>query len=113
METLKLRRIQEPSRIERLLEAYVSRAGILPGDSYQIRDRSGLPQCLRSVIAKAIEQGEVWSCWTRGSKIWLFTCHMPLSTSREHGAPVLEVHQYGEDAELKDSGIWRYDPMGT
>ncbi len=113
METLKLRRIQEPSRIESLLQAYVSRACILPGDSHQVRDPRELPQCLRAVIARVEERGEVWSCWTRGSKIWLFTCHMPLFASRERGAPVLEVQQYTEDAELKDSGIWRYDALGT
>jgi hypothetical protein len=113
METLKLRRIQEPSRIESLLQAYVLRARVLPGDAYPVRDPRELPSTLRAIVARAEEHGEVWSCWTRGSKVWLFTCHMPLSASRERGAPVLEVHQYGEDAELRDSGIWRYDPLGT
>lgn len=113
METLRLRRIQVPSRVERLLHAYVLRAGSLPADAYQIRDTSELPKLLRSVLVRAIEQGEVWSCWARGSQLWLFTCHMSLPLSREHGAPVIEVHRYGEDAELEDSGIWRYDLKGT
>jgi hypothetical protein len=37
METLRLRRIQQPSEVERLLEAFVSRGGVLPKDCYQIR----------------------------------------------------------------------------
>lgn len=113
METLKLRRIQEPSRVERLLEAYVSRARILRRDSYQVRDTGELPHTLQAVIARAIEQGEVWLCWMRGSEVWLFIGHMPLSASRERRAPVLEVQRYDEDANLKESGIWRCDQHGN
>ena len=29
------------------------------------------------------------------------------------GPPVILVHLYGEDAELKDSGTWRFDPLGN
>lgn len=113
METLRLRRIQEPSRVERLLEAYISRAGDLPYGSYQLRDPKELPKNLRTVLAQAVEQGEVWSCWARGSQLWLFTGHMPLDRSREYGAPVIQLRVYDEDAELKDSGTWRFEPRGT
>ena len=113
METLRLRRIQEPSRIERLLEAYISRAGNLPFGAYQLRDPGELPASLRTVLTEAVEQGEVWSCWARGSQLWLFTGHMPLDRSREHGTPVIQLRVYDEDAELKDSGAWRFDPRGT
>ena len=112
METLRLRRMQEPSRVERLLEAYVSRSGNLPDDAYQVRDKTELPQSLRLVVARAIEQGEVWSCWARGSQIWLFTCHMSLALSRERGAPVILLQVYDENAELKESATWRFDPRG-
>ncbi len=113
METLRLRRIQEPSRVESLLESYVSRARILPDDSYQVRDPSRLPRRLQDLLARAIEQGQVWSCWARGSQLWLFTGDMSLPLSRERGAPVILVRLYGEDAQLKDSGIWRADPLGV
>lgn len=112
METLRLRRIQEPSRVERLLAAYISRTH-LPEDAYQIRDPSELPQCLRLVLTRAIGEGQVWSCWAQGSRLWLYTCHMSLPLSRERGFPVIEVQLYAENAELKESGIWRYDPLGT
>jgi hypothetical protein len=112
METLRLRRIQEPSRVERLLEAYVSRAGIVPVDAYQIRNRSELPRALEVLLLRAIEEGQVWSCWADAARIWLFTCHMSLAMSRERGAPVLLVQLYGEHAELQDSGAFRFDPQG-
>lgn len=113
METLRLRRIQVPSRVESLLEAYISRACILPDGAYQIRDRSGLPNRVQTIVSRTIAQGHVWSGWARGTHVWLFTCEMSLPLSRERGAPVLIVHLHNEDGEVMDSGTWRYDPLGT
>ena len=113
METLRLRRIQEPSRVESLLEAYISRTGVLPEDAYRVRDQNGLPGQVQSVVSRAIAQGHVWSGWVRGARIWLFTGEMSLPLSRERGAPVLLVRLYNEDGQVADSGIWRYDFAGT
>jgi hypothetical protein len=113
METVKLRGIQEPNRVGRLLEAYIARCGLLPDGSYRVRDLRGLPMSVRAVITRATEAGQVWSCWERGPRVWLFICEMSLPQSRERGTPVLLVHRYGDDAELKDSGSWKFDPLGT
>lgn len=110
METLKLRRMQEPSGVERLLNAYISRTVALPPGTYQVLDTRELPQRLRSVITRAAARGETWSCWSHGARVWLFVCELSLTLSRERGAPVLLVRQYDEDAEIKDSGAWRYAP---
>ena len=112
METLRLRRMQEPSRVQRLLEAYVANAKILPEDSYPVRDAGDLPPRLKIVIARALAQGHAWVCWARTSQIWLFTCEMSLALSRERGAPVVAVHRYDEEGELKDSETWRIDALG-
>ena len=113
METVRLRRIQEPSRVQRLLDAYISRTGNLPDSTYQVRNPRELPKALQVLLTRAIEAGEAWSCWARGPQLWLFTCHMSLERSRERGSPVILVHLHGEDAELKDSGTWRFDPLGN
>jgi hypothetical protein len=113
METLRLRRIQEPSRVERLLDAYISRAGILPHGAYQVRDRSELPNRVQMIVSRAIAQGQVWCAYARGACLWLFTCEMSLPLSRERGAPVLTVNLHNEDGEMMDSGTWRYDPQGS
>ena len=113
METLRLRRMQEPSRVERLLDAYIAHSGQLPDDCYQIRDPSGLPSTLRIVLARATEQGDVWSCWARGPQLWLFVCHMSLERSRERGGPVILVRVFDEDAQLHDSGPFRFDSQGN
>jgi hypothetical protein len=113
METLRLRRIQEPARVESLLESFISRTRVLPEGAYQIRDRSALPNRIQPIVSRANTQGHVWSAWARGAQIWLFTCEMSLPLSRERGAPVLMVHVYNEDGEVVDSGTWRYDPLGA
>ncbi len=114
METVRLRRIQEPSRVGRLLDAFVVRGDYLPSNVYQVRDSRELPKGLRRIVTLATVQGEAWSCWASGAQIWLFTCEMSLPLSRERGVPVLLVRQYDEDAGLTDSGTWRYDPpQGT
>jgi hypothetical protein len=109
METLRLRRIQESSRVERLLEAYISLTSSLPNGANQVRDPRELPQRLQALLARAIEEGEVWSCWARDSQLWLFTCHMPLPQSRERDAPVILVQLHREGGELEDSGTWRFE----
>jgi hypothetical protein len=57
METLRLRKIQQPSHLERLLEAYISRGKFLPSGAYQIRDPGAVPGALRRIAAKAAEEG--------------------------------------------------------
>ena len=112
METLRLRSLQQPSRVERLLEACISLGKHLPEGSFQIRDPSALPEELRRVLTQAIKQGQAWSCWAHRIHTWLFTCEMSLPLSRERGVPVLLVDQYDEAGELKESGAWVSDQDG-
>lgn len=113
METLRLRGIQQPSRLERLLETYIQRRKLVPPAAYQIRDAASLPRELRRILGCATEQGQVWSCWAHGTRLWLFVCDMSLPSSRERGTPVLQVSLYAEDASLQDSGSWTTDPRGN
>jgi len=112
METRRLRTIQQPSHIERLLDALVSRANLLPKDGYQIRDPAALPPQLQTLITQATQEGRVWGCWANSFETCLFTCEMSLPRSRERGSPVLLVNRYGESGELQDAGSWMSDPEG-
>ena len=110
-ETLRLRTLQQPSHIERLLETLVVRAKLVPQDSYQIRDPASVPKELRKIAILAAKSGRAWCCWSHGSRSWLFTGEMPLALSRERGAPVMQVDIYDEDGS-KDSGLWTPDRDG-
>lgn len=115
METLRMLRIvdpSDPSRVEKLLDACVSRGGTLPEGSYRIRDPSALTDRMREILNRATAAGQVWSCWADGLHSWLFTCRLSLSRSRERGTPVLNVDLYGEEGALKDSGSWIPDWEG-
>jgi hypothetical protein len=112
METKRLRAIQQPSHVERLLDAYITRGNALPENAYQIRDPEALPLSLRGVVLQAAQEGRVWACWAYGPQIWLFTAEMSLPLSRERGAPVLCINRYGERAELTEASSWVVDPGG-
>jgi hypothetical protein len=113
VETLRLRKIQQPSKVERLLEACISRSDVLPKGCHQIRDPASVPQGLQLILNQATTQGKVWSCWTNSSDTWLLTCEMSLALSRERGTPVLQVDLHDKDGRLSESGTWTTDPQGT
>jgi hypothetical protein len=112
METRRLRIIQQPAHIERLLDALVSRANLLPKDYHQIRDPNSLPPQLQTLIAQAVQEGRVWRCWANSYETCLFTSEMSLPRSRERGSPVLLVNRYNESGELQDAGSWMTDQEG-
>src|ERR1700730_18983103 len=109
METARLRKMQQPSQVERLLEALVTRGNLLPKECYQIRASGALSSQLQRVVEQAIEKGHVWACWADSHHTWLFTCEMSLPVYRERGAPVLQVDLYDEAGEMKDGGGWVTD----
>jgi len=109
---MRLRSLQQPSHVERLLEVFSSRADVVPKDAYRIRDPDALPMPLQRLASKAGGEGRVWICWARALRTWLLTCEMSLPASREHRAAVLHVHVYGEDGELQKAGSWKPDQDG-
>ena len=112
METMRLRNIQHPAEVERLLESYILRAHLLPKDATRVATASSVPTALRGLVIQAAKQGKTWSCWTYGARTWLFTAEMSLELSRERGAPVLQVHLYGDDGSLREAAALTTDPTG-
>jgi hypothetical protein len=112
METKRLRKLQEPSQVERLLESLISRTSLVPGGAYQIRDPDSVPKELRKLATRETQKGKVWSCWAHSFRTWLFTGEMSLALSRERGTPVLQVDVYDYEG-LKDSSPWTPDRSGT
>lgn len=112
MKTLLLRGIQQPSEVERLLEALVTHMKVLPKDCYPIRDPATLPSQLQRIVALESAKGYTWACWADAFNTWLFTCEMSLPSSRERGVPVLFVNLYDEAGKLKESASWMVDPGG-
>lgn len=113
METTRLRAVQQPSRVERLLVAFASSSGIVAPDAYLLRDQRAMPSVLQGLIGEAVKEGHAWCCWKDDShRVWLLTGEMSLALSRECGSPVLDVKIYREDGKLKESDCWRVDKEG-
>jgi hypothetical protein len=106
METLRLCALWQPMHAERLLEAFATRANIVPKNSYRIRDPDALPLTLQRVMFNAVQEGSIWVCWAHGSHNWLLTCETRDPTSPERQDVALRVKVYGEDGDLMEAGDW-------
>ncbi|MGH8141080.1 MAG: hypothetical protein ACREU2_00965 [Steroidobacteraceae bacterium] len=109
METLRLKLIQQPSHVDRLLSSLIRVMQLVPQDAYMVRERSELTDVLRDRILKAERNGCSWECWSDGKQACLFIAEMSLPLSRERGSPVLLISQYSQDGELKESSHWVTD----
>jgi hypothetical protein len=104
LEVLWLDKIQQPAQVERLLEAFAKRSGLLPEGAYRIRDPQALPDGLRRALTYVVAR--VWVCFSQGSRYWLFAGTVSPALSRLRNAPVLHVNCYCEDGELIDVRAW-------
>ena len=111
-EILRLHALQQPMQAERLLEAFITRANILPKDSYRVRDPEALPDSLQRVMFNAPQEGQICICWARGLHTWLFTCEPPVQASPERRSSALHVKVYGESGNLVAAGAWMSDIEG-
>jgi hypothetical protein len=112
MDTRRLRTLQPPAEVERLLGEILEGGEMLPKGCHEIRDPEELPAPLKVVLVRANQEGRVWACWASNFETWLFTCEMSLSLSRERGLPVLSVNRYGERGELEEAAAWMTDTKG-
>jgi hypothetical protein len=107
LEDLWLEKIQQPAQLERLLEAFAKRSGLLPGRAYRLRDPAAFPEKLRRLLTEAGEH--VSLCFSHGSQSWLFTGMVSVALSRERNAAVLWVNAYSGDGVLIEVGAWTVD----
>jgi len=98
--------------VARLLVSFILSVSDLPTCSRKLRDQNELSHALRRIVARAEKEERVWSCWTDGHHIWLFTAEMSLPLSRERGVPVLHANWYGEYGEATKSGSWACNREG-
>src|SRR6184192_1770583 len=91
MEMVRLRwKSQYSSKVEELLESYISQSEVVPRGAYRIREPDSVPREVRKPLIQAAKEGQTWSCRAHGLHTWLFTCNMSRPLSRERGAPVLQ-----------------------
>lgn len=102
--------MQQPAQVERLLEAFATRSGLLPQRAHRIRDPAAFPEKLRRLLTEASEH--VVLCFSHGSQSWLFTGMVSVALSQERNAPVLWVNVYISEGALIEVGAWTVDHDG-
>jgi len=112
METVRLRGIQQPGNLDRLLGSFIIGTNRVPGNAYQVYTRSGLSHVMKSLVQQAQKKQKAWCAWTDDRLTWLFTAEMSLALSRERGMPVLEIHAYSCHGELQETGFLAQDRQG-
>jgi hypothetical protein len=105
-----LEKIQQPAQVERLLEAFAMRSGLLPERAYRVRDPVAFPEKLRQLLTQAGEH--VSLCFSLGSYSWLFTGMVSVALSEERNAPVLWVNAYSGEGALIEVGAFTVDHDG-
>lgn len=107
MDTTRLRSIQRPSGLEKLLDALVRKSDILPqSELHTLRDPGALPTELQEAIKAASCIGRAWRCWSDGHRTWLLTAEVVAALSRQRRSPALQVNVYDTRGELERSGVW-------
>lgn len=106
MQTMKLRAIQQPSRLETILESLVTSQNWVPPEARPIADRSELPSALQKLVIKVAKSDGAWRAWTSYDGVRLFIAEMSLELSRERGCPVLNVSYYTDAGRLQLYSLW-------
>ena len=106
-----LEKIGERTEVEKLLEVFSARSGVIPKGSYRVRDPDALPERLRGLITR--NPGLMWVCFSHGDEFWLLTGIVCVTLSRERNAPVLWVTAYRGDGAPLEMGAWTADLEDT
>ena len=96
--------IPEPAQLEKLVQVFAMRSGVLPPGVHRVRDWQALPAAQRQALADAIPP--VWVCFSNGGQSWLFTGVVSAPLRRERDAAVLRVTSYGNDGIRIEVELW-------
>ena len=99
------------SQVEKLLDAFAVRSGLMPEGAYRTQDPGALPENLRRLWSQSMAHVSV--CFAHGARSWVFTGAVCASLSRERNTPVLWVNAYNHEGILIDAGAWALERDGT
>lgn len=106
MQTMKLRTLQQPTRLASLLDSLVMSQFWVPAGAPQVTDRSDLPSVLQKLAIKAVKDEGTWRAWLGHDGIRFFVSEMSLELSRERGCAALKVGYYNEKGQLQLYSQW-------
>jgi hypothetical protein len=113
MHTMKLRTLQQPTRLESLLDSLVMAQRWVPAGAPLVSDRGELFSGLQKLAIKAAKGDGAWRAWTSHDGVRFFVAEMSMDLSRERGFPALKVHYYNDQGQLQQYGLWVQPPGGV
>jgi hypothetical protein len=113
VQTMKLRTLQKPTRVEVMLKSLVTSNNWVSSRDQLIHEPSDLPAALQKLARKSAKGDGSSLAWLRRDGVRLFVGEMSLELSKERGCPVLQVRQHSEDGALQDYSIWVQLTEGT
>jgi hypothetical protein len=106
MDTMRLRAIQQPSRVEALLESFAVSGCLIPPDAQPPLDFDRLPREFPHLIRRSGDEVHAWRAWSDDRQVWFLLGERSLPLSRERGRPVLCISQYDEEASIPEAPTW-------
>jgi hypothetical protein len=106
MDTMRLRAIQQPSRVEALLESFAASGCLIPPDAQPLLDFDCLPRELPHLIRRSGDAVHACRVWSDDRPVWLLLGERSLPLPRERGRPVPCISQYDEEARMPEAPIW-------
>jgi hypothetical protein len=106
-----LEKIGQAFEVEKLLEAFATRSGLMPEGAHRVGDLRAFPEGLRLMLTRSF--AHVCVAFSHGSRSWVFTGMVSPSLSRERSGPVLWVNAYTGEGTLIEAGAWALDPQGS
>jgi hypothetical protein len=106
MDTMRLRAIQQPSRVEALLESFAVSRRLIPPDAHPLLDFDCLPRELQHFIRRSGNEIHACRAGSDDRHVWFLLGELSLPLSRERGRPVLCISQYDEEARIQETAAW-------
>lgn len=106
VETQRLRSVQHPRRVGRLLDSLLDSDRFIPERANRITSAAELPAPLRRLSRLIDGADSVWRSWSDGRRIWFFEAVFSLELSRERGKPVIQLREYDEVGDLSRSRLF-------
>ena len=103
--------IQQRAQVEKLLEVFAARSGVIPKGSKRVRNPEVFPERLKGLLTR--DRALMSVCFSRGDEFWLLTGIVCMALSRERNAPVLWVTAYSGDGAPLEMGAWTADLTHT
>lgn len=76
---------------------------LIPAGAAPVTSTALLPSRLR-LLSRSIERRHcIWRSWSDDVRIWFFECTFSLELSRERGKPVIELREYDEIGNIRQS----------